>query len=61
MLLATHLVDDVAALAHEVLVLDEGRVRFAGSLTELTGIHDRDRVTGGDVELAYLRLVGPKR
>lgn len=56
-LLSTHLADDVAALAHDVVVLDAGRVKYSGSLDELaTG-----GCSGADVERAFLALVEPER
>lgn len=55
--LSTHLVDDVAAVADEVLVLDQGRVRFAGTLAIMCGSREKSRLTATDVEDAYLRLV----
>lgn len=59
--LATHLVEDVAAIAQEVLVLDAGVVRYAGPLTELSGVRDGGELTGKDIESAYMRLVGPEQ
>jgi len=56
--LATHLVEDVAAVATEVLVLNEGRRMFAGTLEDLCGVAPGTQVTGPDVEGAYLRLLG---
>jgi ABC-2 type transport system ATP-binding protein len=35
--LSTHQTDDVAALCERVIVLDQGRVRYDGLVTELTG------------------------
>lgn len=56
--LATHLVDDVAVLADDVLVLDQGSVAFAGSLRQFCGLSAAGVITGEDVERAYLDLVG---
>lgn len=55
--LSTHLVDDVAAVAGEVLVLGQGRVRFAGTLALMCGLGEASRLTAAEVEDAYLRLV----
>lgn len=55
LLFATHLVDDVAALAEEVLVLADGQVRWAGRLTEFA-----PSGSGSDVEAAYLALLTSK-
>jgi ABC-2 type transport system ATP-binding protein len=35
--LSTHQTEDVAALCERVIVLDRGRVRYDGPVTELTG------------------------
>ncbi|WP_425955749.1 ATP-binding cassette domain-containing protein [Xylanimonas sp. McL0601] len=48
--LSTHLTDDVTAVAHHVVVLAGGHVRFAGHLAEML-----DRF--GSVEAGYLALV----
>lgn len=54
LVIATHLVDDVAALADDVLVIDEGRAVFAGPLVEFcAGLTP----TAETVEQAYLALV----
>lgn len=37
-IVSTHLVDDVASLAQEVLVLDQGRVLFSGTLSDMCGM-----------------------
>lgn len=55
--LATHLTDDVAALADEVLILHEGRVRFAGPIVDLCRM-PREDITGEVVEAAYVELIG---
>lgn len=54
LVLATHLVDDVAGLAEEVLVLDDGAVAFHGSIQELCGGAE---VSAAAVEEGYLRCV----
>jgi ABC-2 type transport system ATP-binding protein len=53
-IIATHLVDDVAALAESVLLIDEGRTRFAGPLAEFCGVATP---TAEDVERSYLSRV----
>ncbi len=58
LVVATHLVEDVAAIAEDVLVLAAGEQRFAGTLTELCGTPSP---TGADVEAAYLALTEPSR
>jgi len=55
---STHLVEDVAALGGDVLVLAEGRVLFAGSVRGLCRIPDPDAITGPAVEAGYLKLLG---
>lgn len=57
---ATHLVDDVAAVAEDVLVLSEGRQLFAGPLHELVDGCGHEPLTGSDIESAYLALVRPR-
>lgn len=54
--LATHLVDDVAAVAQDVLVLNEGRQVFAGPIAHFVG-GVAGSLTGPQVEDAYLRVV----
>lgn len=55
-LLATHLVDDVSAVADDVLILDGGSLAFAGSIQELCATTN-ERPTGQEVEAAYLKLL----
>ena len=57
-LVSTHLVDDVAALARQVLVLAEGRVAFAGSLERMCS---RSNPSASEVETSYLDLVPASR
>ena len=56
LVMATHLVEDVAVLAEEVLVLAEGRAAFVGTLEDLCK-KQRANITGQDVEAAYRRLL----
>lgn len=60
--LATHLVDDAAAVSDEVLVLDEGSTRFVGSMRDFVG-HPAGEAgfSSADVETAYLTLVRPSQ
>lgn len=58
--IATHLVEDVAALATHVVVMAEGRARYSGSVHEFCGTREANDVAGPDVERAYLRLVGAR-
>lgn len=53
LVVATHLVDDVAAMADHVVVLDGGRVVFDGAITQLCG----GEVNAAEVERAYVSLV----
>lgn len=55
--LSTHLVEDVASVAHEVLIIAEGQVHFAGSLSELCRMPGDETPSGSDIETAYLRLM----
>ena len=54
---ATHLVDDVAALAEEVLILSRGRCVFAGRLDAFAEGQNGRPVSGADVESAFLAVV----
>lgn len=54
LVVATHLVDDVAALADDVLVVEQGRALFAGPLTVFC---EGRPATAETVEQAYLALV----
>lgn len=55
---ATHLVEDVAEIATELMILDGGRLRFAGSVTEFCGGEGADTsITGNDIERRYLTLM----
>ena len=60
-ILSTHLVDDVAYLADEVLVMDHGGVRFSGTLHAMCGRQPGSAVSGEDVERAYLALMRSSR
>ncbi len=53
-LLSSHLVEDVAALADNVLVVDEGRVLFAGSLSDLCQAPHPD---GDQIAASYERII----
>lgn len=53
-LISTHLLEDVAAMADHVLILDQGRVQFEGSTQELAG---RATPTVDDLRSGYLRAV----
>jgi ABC-2 type transport system ATP-binding protein len=56
-LMTTHMVEDVAAFAREVIVLAQGRVVFAGTVNDFCQVPEGRKCTGGDVEAAYLRVV----
>lgn len=57
LVIATHLVDDVAAMAEYVVVLDEGSVVFSGDIATMCG----GVVSAEAVEAAYLRHVAGER
>lgn len=59
--LATHLVEDVAAFAEEVLLIDAGRVRYAGTLQAMCGADAGAEITSRQVEQSYLQLVAVER
>ena len=56
LVVATHLVEDVVALARHVVVLREGAVVQAGPVSGFAGVRDR-APTAPEVEAAYLRAV----
>jgi len=56
MLVSTHLVDDVDLLYNNVIVLDEGKVKFNGSVTDFLEIGDPNSPNAGEV--AYLKVTG---
>lgn len=56
--IATHLVEDVAAVATHVVVLIQGRARYSGPVGDFCGARGSTVITGPDVERAYLTLVG---
>lgn len=61
-LLATHLVEDVAAFASEVMILNRGRVAFCGSTVALCAVAPNTTpVTGPMVETAYLDVIDASR
>lgn len=55
---ATHLVEDVAAFADEVLLLTGGKCRFAGSVTDFCGVAERSEVDGAAVQRSYFAYAG---
>lgn len=56
-LLATHLVEDVAMFASQVVILNSGRLAFSGSLVDLCQIESRRDITGAAVQQAYLQVL----
>jgi ABC-2 type transport system ATP-binding protein len=54
---STHLVEDVEAVADWVCVLKEGRVAFDGPKAELVALGRPDRSTASPLEGAFLRIV----
>jgi ABC-type Na+ transport system ATPase subunit NatA len=55
--LATHLVEDVAEVCDAVVVLYEGRSVFTGSVRELVAEAGADTVTGPSVGAGYLAVL----
>jgi sodium transport system ATP-binding protein len=45
---------EVASLCEDVIIIGAGRVRFAGTLTELLEVSGQ-----ADLEEAFIRLIGP--
>ncbi|MFP7695830.1 ABC transporter ATP-binding protein [Trueperella sp. LYQ143] len=56
-LLSTHIVEDVAAVAEEVIVIDQGTVRFIGSTTDLASRGGDARYGDTALERGYLALI----
>lgn len=58
-LLSTHLLDDVAMSADRLVVLDQGRIIYDGTVDELTsrGLHKPRAAMASDLEAAYLDLL----
>lgn len=54
---ATHLVEDVAAVARDVVVIADGTVRFAGSLSELAATNGSAKTDASTLETAYVHLL----
>ncbi len=57
--ISTHLTDDVAAIADRVLVLDEGRIRFDGTPSQLAALGSSDAHSASAIEAGYLAVVSP--
>ena len=61
LIMATHLVEDVAALADDVIVLSQGRVAHWGPLGSFCAVQgvsvDGPAVTGTELERAFMRLL----
>ncbi|MDN5896529.1 MAG: ATP-binding cassette domain-containing protein [Nocardioides sp.] len=57
-LISTHVLADVAPIADQLIVVDEGRKRFDGSLTEFAELYGREGKTDtAGLEVAYLNLI----
>jgi len=59
--LSTHLVEDVAAVCGQVLVIDRGGVRFAGDTAELAELGERAAGDGSGLERGYGPVVDPEQ
>lgn len=55
--MTSHVVDDIAAFADEVVVISDGSCRFSGSLREFCRLAPDEEPTGQRVKDAYLRLL----
>jgi sodium transport system ATP-binding protein len=51
---SSHVMQEVASLCEDVIIIGAGRVRFAGTLTELLEVSGQ-----ADLEEAFIRLIGP--
>lgn len=56
--MTSHVVDDIAAFADDVVVVRDGVCRFAGPLMEFCSTAPGDTPTGQEVKEAYVRLLG---
>ncbi|WP_409074658.1 ATP-binding cassette domain-containing protein [Micromonospora chalcea] len=56
-LLSTHLIDDVGAVCDRVIVLNNGAVRFEGSVSDLEALSRDDLPGHSALERAYMRLL----
>lgn len=56
--IATHQTEDLADLADHVLVLDAGKVLFAGAAGEFIGLAQAGLSSAAAAEAAYLSLIG---
>ncbi|MCW5954609.1 MAG: ABC transporter ATP-binding protein, partial [Propionibacteriaceae bacterium] len=58
-LISTHLVEDLAATAEQVVVLHEGRMRFRGSVADLRALGESSSSTHASVlEAGYEASLG---
>lgn len=56
--LSTHLVEDVAVLATDILVLDRGEVRFRGTPTALASVGGPGDAGDSPLERGYMNVLG---
>ncbi len=56
-LMTSHVAEDVAAFAEEVVVIHGGQARYVGSLNEFCDLPATAQVQGSDVKNAYLTLL----
>lgn len=54
---SSHHAEDIASICQRIVVLDQGRIRFDGSITAFTQSSSSDAVTGAELEAAYLACV----
>ncbi len=53
-LMTSHVAEDVASFAEEVVMILDGRAVFVGSLADFCGVSDTERVDGDAVKRAYV-------
>jgi ABC-2 type transport system ATP-binding protein len=58
-IVSTHILDDVSPLADHVLIMAQGKIRFAGSLNEVVDAASavKTSVHSSELESAYLKIV----
>ena len=59
-ILSTHLIEDLSAMTSQILVLDEGRLRFCGTMTEIESMASISSPGMSATEVGYTKLLEPK-
>ena len=59
-ILSTHLIEDLSAMTSQILVLDEGRLRFCGTMTDIESMASISSPGMSAAEVGYTKLLEPK-